>query len=268
MRVQGVILDWAGTTIDYGCFAPVAVFVDIFKNRGISITMEEAREPMGLLKWDHVQAICRMERVAGLWKTAFGQEPTEADVHSLYADFEQQIFEVLKEYTDPIPGAIEQVARLRRQGIKIGSTTGYTMEMMRTVTAEAKRKGYVPDCLVTPDEVPQGRPYPWMIYENAIRLGIYPMKHIVKVGDTLSDIREGVNAGAWTVGILKGGSELGMSEAEVNACDPDELAVKLAEVERRYRKAGVHYVIESIGALDPVIEEVNARLQAGDHPST
>ena len=34
-KVEGVIFDWAGTTVDFGCFAPVNVFIDIFKNAGI-----------------------------------------------------------------------------------------------------------------------------------------------------------------------------------------------------------------------------------------
>ncbi len=266
MKVQGVILDWAGTAVDYGCFAPVAVFVEVFAKRGITLTAEEARGPMGMLKRDHLRELCRLESVAEQWKAAFGRAPEEADVDSLYADFELMLFGILKQYATPIPGAIELVARLRSQGIKVGSTTGYTTEMMEIVSAEAKKQGYAPDGLVTPDEMPAGRPYPWMIHENAIRLGIYPMKHIVKVGDTISDIREGLNAGTWTVGILKGSSELGMTEAEVNACDPAALQRKLEEIGQRYRSEGAHYVIDSIGALDPVIEDINRRLAAGDSP--
>ncbi|NEN80941.1 phosphonoacetaldehyde hydrolase [Paenibacillus elgii] len=266
MTVQGVILDWAGTAVDYGCFAPVAVFVEVFAKRGITLTAKEARGPMGMLKRDHLRELCRLDSVAEQWKAAFGRAPEEADVDSLYADFELMLFSILKQYATPIPGAIELVARLRSQGIKVGSTTGYTTEMMEIVAAEAKKQGYAPDGLVTPDEMPAGRPYPWMIYENAIRLGIYPMKHIVKVGDTISDIREGLNAETWTVGILKGSSELGMSEAEVNACDPADLQRKLEEIEQRYRSEGAHYVIDSIGALDPVIADINRRLAAGESP--
>ncbi len=49
-KIEGVIFDWAGTMIDFGCFAPVHVFVNIFKDAGIDVTIEEAREPMGMLK--------------------------------------------------------------------------------------------------------------------------------------------------------------------------------------------------------------------------
>ena len=48
--LKAVILDWAGTTLDYGCHAPAVVFTEVFKRRGVDISMEEAREPMGAHK--------------------------------------------------------------------------------------------------------------------------------------------------------------------------------------------------------------------------
>ncbi|MFE5321375.1 phosphonoacetaldehyde hydrolase [Paenibacillus sp. NPDC056579] len=266
MKIQGVILDWAGTTIDYGCFAPLAAFIKAYENKGIAVTAEEARKPMGMLKRDHMQAIGEMDNVARQWQEKYGRPINDADLDEMYADFEQLLFSVLRDYAKPIPGAVELVSRLRQQGIKVGSTTGYTMEMMMIVAEEAKKNGYSPDCLVTPDEVPAGRPYPWMCYENAIRLDLYPMKHVVKAGDTISDVREGINAGAWSVGILKGSNELGMTEAEVQAGDSAELAAKLEEIKQRYLDAGAHYVIETIGDLDQVIEQINDRLAKGDRP--
>ncbi|SDW43242.1 phosphonoacetaldehyde hydrolase [Paenibacillus sp. CF384] len=266
MTIKGVILDWAGTTVDYGCFAPVAVFIEVFANKGIEITMDEARKPMGMLKIDHLRTLCEMERIAGLWEAKYGRIPNDADVNEMYTDFERILFSILANYAEPIPGVIELMERLRKQGIKIGSTTGYTFEMMKVVATEANKRGYAPDLLITPDDVPAGRPYPWMIYENAIRLDLYPMKHMVKAGDTISDIQEGVNAGVWTVGVLKGSSELGMTEAEVAACPPQELSEKLLAVELKYRAAGAHYVIDSIGELDTIIGLINARLEQGDKP--
>ena len=62
-----VVLDWAGTTVDFGCFAPAGVFVRVFAEMGVEISMREAREPMGLHKRDHIRAISHMERVAAAW---------------------------------------------------------------------------------------------------------------------------------------------------------------------------------------------------------
>lgn len=257
-KIKGVIFDWAGTMVDYGCFAPLLVFVNVFKNRGIDITAEEARGPMGMLKRDHIRALLQLERINELWKERYGGAPTEADVDSLYEDFEPMLFKDLALYTDPIPGALDVVAKLRAQGLKIGSTTGYTREMMEIVSKEAKLKGYEPDALVTPSEAAAGRPYPWMCYRNAELLGIYPMAVMVKVGDTISDILEGVNAGMWSVGVVKGGSELGLSEAEAEALPKDELQHKMDKVAERFKAAGAHFVIEQIGDLPHVIEMINA----------
>lgn len=258
--IQAVIFDWAGTTVDYGCFAPLDVFLEVFKKRGIEVTHTEAREPMGMLKWDHIDTMLKMERIADLWKAKYGRAPEKKDVDMLYADFEPMLFSILKNYCTPIPGVLELVARLRAAGIKIGSTTGYTAEMMAVVAPEAKKRGYAPDSMVTPSEMPAGRPLPWMCYQNAINLDVHPMSHIIKVGDTTSDIKEAVAAGAWAVGVIKGGSELGMTEKEVLDCDPDLLADRMEAVAKRFKAVGADYVIDTIGELDSLIPKINLRL--------
>jgi len=264
--IQAVVFDWAGTMVDYGCFAPLNVFMEVFRKKDIAITIEEARAPMGLLKRDHIREILRMERVSALWKECYGQLPEESDVDVLYADFEPMMLSVVHEYAEPIPGALALVERLREGGIRIGSTTGYTAEMMAIVTVEAKNLGYEPDHLVTPNDVSAGRPYPWMMYENAAALNVFPMYNMIKVGDTISDIQEGVNSGVWTVGVVKGGSELGMSEDEVNACHPDNLKQRMEAVASKFRSEGAHYVIDTIGDLDTLIPCINQRIQEGDRP--
>jgi phosphonoacetaldehyde hydrolase len=76
MRLQGIVLDWAGTAVDYGCIAPVQVFVEIFKSVGIESSMEEVRAPMGVLKWDHIKAMLDMPRIGGLFTQEFGRPQT------------------------------------------------------------------------------------------------------------------------------------------------------------------------------------------------
>ena len=81
-KIEGVIFDWAGTTVDFGCFAPVNVFIDIFKNAGIDVTMEEARAPMGMLKIDHIRALGSMPRISTLWEEKFRRVFNEQDVEN------------------------------------------------------------------------------------------------------------------------------------------------------------------------------------------
>lgn len=263
-RVEGVIFDWAGTTVDYGCFAPVNVFINIFKMRNINVTLEEAREPMGLLKIDHIKAMLSMERIDRLFEERFGRKWTQQDVEEMYADFEEQLFATLEDYTTPVPGAVELMKRLRERGIKIGSTTGYTKEMADIVGEGARTKGYEPDHRIAASEVAKGRPHPYMIFDNMMRLDLSDRSTVVKVGDTLSDIREGVNAGVWSVGILKGGSDLGLTQDEVERMDREELKERIDSVASKMKKAGAHYVIEEIGKLDEVLDHIQRRLDGGE----
>lgn len=190
-KVEAVVFDWAGTTIDYGCFAPLEVFLEIFRKQGVEITVDEARGPMGMLKIEHIRALLNQTRIRTEWERVKGSEPTEADVHALNDAFEENLFETLPHFTTPIPGVIELVASLRNKGIKIGATTGYTKAMMDIVAPQAAEQGYAPDCYFTADDVKAGRPYPWMCYRNAEALGVYPMDKMMKVGDTATDMKEG-----------------------------------------------------------------------------
>lgn len=260
MKIQGVIFDWAGTTIDYGCFSPVEAFISTFKSIGIELTFQEAREPMGMLKIDHTRALLEMPSVRERFYELFNRYPNEDDVKELYAKFEPTLFKTLKDYVVLNPYVKETVDKLKEMGIKIGSTTGYTKEMMDMILPVAKEKGYEPSCCIAADELGYGRPYPYMMYENARRLNIYPNKTIIKVGDTVVDMKEGVNAGAWAIGVILGSSELGLTYEEVQGMSKSELEVRMEKVRKKLYTAGADYVIDDMRGLIPVIEDINKKL--------
>ena len=267
-KIQGVIFDWAGTTVDFGCFAPVNVFVEIFKQAEIEITMEEARGPMGMLKIDHIRAILELPRVAGLWEAQYGKKADDEDVHRLYGQFEPMLLKSLAEYTDPIDEVIETVDDLRAKGLKIGSTTGYTDSMMAIVVPCAKEKGYAPDFWITPDATGScGRPYPYMIYRNMEVLKLQTPWQVVKVGDTHSDIQEAISAGVWAVGILVGSSQMGLDESTFKTLTEDEKEVVLAKTEKAFMKAGADFTIKTMGELPSLIEKINEALAIGKRPN-
>lgn len=132
-KIECVIMDWAGTAVDYGCFAPVAAFLKAFAEKGLTVTMEEARGPMGMTKIDHIRELFKLPSVTEQFKQNYNRNWTEEDVVSIYKEFEKHLFASLEEYTTPIPGVIEVIEKLKRDGIKIGSTTGYTTAMMDIV---------------------------------------------------------------------------------------------------------------------------------------
>ena len=256
-KISCVIMDWAGTAIDFGCFAPLNAFLKVFsEEKGIDITYKQAREPMGLLKIDHIKAILTMPEVAEKFRVRYGRDWNMDDVNEMYQSFEKHLFASLRDFTTPIPGVIETMQQLREQGIKIGSTTGYTQAMMDVVRPEAAAKGYVVDNLVTPNDVPAGRPAPYMIYKNMIDLAIPSVDYVVKVGDTIADIKEGVNAKVKSVGIILGSNEMGLTEAETLALAPEELNRRMEEVRARMLAAGADAVLNSITELPAYLESL------------
>ncbi|WP_278622896.1 phosphonoacetaldehyde hydrolase [Parabacteroides gordonii] len=257
-KISCVIMDWAGTTVDFGCFAPLNAFLKVFsEEKGIDITYRQAREPMGLLKIDHIKAILNMPEVNEKFRARYGRDWNMEDVNEMYVSFEKHLFASLSNFTTPIPGVLDTIKELRESGIKIGSTTGYTQAMMDVVRPGAAAKGYVVDNLVTPDNLPAGRPAPYMIYKNMIDLAIPSVDNVVKVGDTIADIKEGVNAKVWSIGIITGSNEMGITEEEYNRRTPDELAALKQEVRERMMVAGAHFVLDNITELPACIEKIN-----------
>jgi len=256
-RISAVILDWAGTTVDFGSFAPVNAFTVAFEAYGITPTMDETRAPMGMEKRAHVAKMLEGERLSALWLEKHGRPYTKNDVDAIYSKFEPALFAVLAEYTDPIDGVLDAVRQIRDMGISVGSTTGYTKAMMDIVVPSAKGKGYSPDCLICPEDTGFSRPYPYMIWRNLERMQIANIREVIKVGDTAVDMEEGKNAGCINVGVLKGSSMLGLSEKEYSEKSDAELNPLFVAAKKKYFDAGADYVIENISKLPDLILSMN-----------
>lgn len=262
-NIKAVIFDWAGTIIDYGCMAPTQVFIEVFRKKDIILSMEEARTPMGLAKKDHVRALFQLDTVQKQWLAEYGRMPSETDVENIYSELEPALSAIVKDYCDPIPGAIKLIKSLQDQGVKVGTTTGYVEEMMNNIIPITSANGLLPDAIVSSSEVSAGRPAPWMIYLNCEILDIYPLSQMVKIGDTIADIHEGKNAGMWTIGLTKSGNELGLSLAEANAADPIWLAEQIALAGRKLLNAGSDFVAEGVWDCWSVLEEIDNQIESG-----
>jgi len=264
--LKAVIFDWAGTVVDFGCRAPVEVFVRAFAAVGIRVDPAEARVPMGLPKWDHIKALGRQPAVAERWERAHGRAMTDGDVDRLYGMFLPLSVATVAEHATLIPGTLETVAALRSRRLAIGSTTGYGREIMDALMPAAVVQGYTPDCLVCPNQVPVGRPSPLMMYKAMLELGVYPAAAVVKVDDTQPGIEEGLAAGSWTVAVSVTGNEVGLSEADWNALPAEERQWRTEAAADRLRREGAHYVIGGVGDLMPVIDDIEERLARGERP--
>jgi len=267
VSIRLVIFDWAGTTVDHGCFAPVAPFVDALAHFGVQITLAEAREPMGVAKRDHLRALFEMPRVGQLWRAAHGRAWTEADLDRVYEEqFMPRQLESVRTHCRLIVGLLDSVAWLRERGIKIGTTTGYFAEAAQITWREAAAQGYAPDHNVSPADVPAGRPAPWMIYRNMEALGVYPPAAVVKIGDTVPDIEEGLAAGVWSVGVTRTGSDVGMTVEEFAALAPAGQHERVVRARQKLVSAGAHLVIDSVAEVPDLVTRINGFLADGERP--
>ncbi|MCL2819192.1 MAG: phosphonoacetaldehyde hydrolase [Actinomycetia bacterium] len=255
-RIHTVILDWAGTTIDYGCFAPVDAFIEAFEHFGITPTIEETRAPMGMEKKDHIRKMLDGDRLMTLWKETRGDMFTEQDVDDIYKRFEPALLSVLLSHCQLLPDVLETVKELRNRSIAIGSTTGYSHEMMALVAPAAAALGYSPDCLVCPEDVGTGRPAPNMIWLNIELLKTPSVLHVLKVGDTAADMQEGKFAGCLSAGVLRGSSMVGLSEDECDELDTTRREAIFDEAKQNYYKAGADFVIERFSDLPELIDTI------------
>mgnify|MGYP005843476193 CR=1 FL=1 len=256
-RFKAVVFDWAGTTIDFGSFAPMGVFVEAFARFGVEATVAEARAPMGAPKRDHVKAMMAMPSIRAQWERLRGRAPTERDIDEVYAVFVPMNEEVVARYAVLVPGAKAAIDGLRARGLKIGSTTGYTRSIMERVLPVAAAQGYVPDNLVCADDLPEGRPGPLGMYKCFIDLRVYPPSSVVKVDDTEPGILEGVAAGCPTVGVALSGNYVGLTPEELAATPAEEVARLRDAAAAKLRAAGADHVIDTVADLPALLDRLD-----------
>ena len=257
-RFRAAIFDWAGTTVDFGSFAPMGAFVRAFERFGITATIEQARGPMGAPKRDHVRAMLAEPEIARQWKDRFGSAPDEDSVTEVYQVFVPLNETVAGEYATLVPGCREAIGELRAMGLKIGSTTGYTRSIMAHVLPVAAAQGYAPDNLVCADDVPEGRPGPLGIYKCMLDLVVYPPQAIVKIDDTAPGIGEGVSAGCLTVGVALSGNAVGLSPEELGTKTPEEVNALREHASAVLRAAGADHIIDTVADLPALLKRLEA----------
>jgi len=260
-NIKGIILDWAGTSVDYGCMAPVKSFSAALANFGIIVNDLIIRKDMGLKKIDHLRSIFTDNSILEQWLTKYGTKPTEADLINVYETVEPMMIEIAPQYAKPITGAIEFMDTMKQNNVKVGSTTGYTQKIMEKLIPVAKSMGFSPDSIVLPNDVPQARPYPWMIYLNCIKMQTYPLSQMVKIGDTVADVQEGLNAGMWVIGLTLSGNEVGLSYNEVQKNEYEKLISINKNAKNKLLSAGAHYVADGIWDCIDILTEIDEKIK-------
>ena len=265
-QLQAAILDWAGTVVDFGSFAPTQIFVEAFAEFDVQVSIEEARGPMGMGKWDHIRTLCDVPEIAERYRKVFGRTPTDDDVTAIYNRFMPLQIEKIAVHSALIPGALDTLTGLRQGGLKIGSCSGYPKVVMDKVVELAAQNGYVADHVVATDETPNGRPWPAQALANVIALGIDDVAACVKVDATVPGILEGRRAGMWTVALVCSGNALGLTWEGYRALSAEKLESERQRIHALFAGSRPHYLIDTINELPEVIADINRRLAKGEMP--
>jgi len=258
MKIEAVITDWAGTVIDFGSFAPMGVFVEAFARFGVTVTIADARAPMGAPKRDHIRAMLTAPHIAAAWRAAQGADPDEAAIDRVYAVFLPLNEDVVAQYATLIPGAAEMATWARARGVRLGSTTGYTRAIMARVLPLAAGQGFAPEVCVCADDVPKGRPGPWQMYRVFADMTLLPGPHIVKVDDTPPGVAEGRAVGATVVGVALSGNLAGLAPGDLAALPEAERQAIRARAAAALRAAGADHVIDTVADLPALLERLGA----------
>jgi phosphonoacetaldehyde hydrolase len=265
-RIRLVVFDWAGTTVDHGCFAPVVPFVEVLRRHGVDVSTADARGPMGLDKKEHLHALLTLPHAAAQWRRVHGRDANAADIDGMFEEMAPLAVQSVRKHSDLIDGFVDVAKELRRRGIAIGSTTGYFTAAADACRERAAAQGFAPDAAFCASDVPRARPAPWMVLRNLEATGVYPAWAVLKVGDTVPDIQEGRNAGCWSAGVSATGNDPGLTAAELAALEPGERVRRIAAAAEPLRAAGAHAVVESVRDVPTLVDDLDARLRGGERP--
>jgi len=199
MNIELVVFDMAGTTVRdddavHHCLA------EALGAAGFRSTRDEINEVMGIAKPVAIATLLSRYRD--------GAPADPGAVQKIHADFLKRMLDYYENdpRVEPMPGAMECFGQLKSLGIKVALDTGFSQDIVRVIL---RRLGWtLPGLLVAAvgsDEVPHGRPHPDLLFEAMRRAQVKDPKRVAKVGDTPSDLGEGMAAGcALVVGVTNG----------------------------------------------------------------
>jgi phosphonatase-like hydrolase len=190
---QLVVFDLAGTTIKDSGHVPHA-FLSALVEHGIDVTFEQVRAVRGASKRD------------AIWQFIPEAPNRDGLAASAYAAFRRHLERLYQqERVEPVEGAEQLFTWLRDRGVRVAITTGFDRDITTMLLAALRWDGRFIDAVVCGDEVPRGRPAPYLIFRAIEAAGATGVQHVVNVGDTVLDLEAGRNAGVrWNVGVLTG----------------------------------------------------------------
>jgi len=221
-NIQLAVFDIAGTTVKDKGNVSVA-FMNAFKEYNLEVAREAVSKVMGFRKKDAIRMLLEKS-------TATSPDNNHDLIEQIHDAFTRNIISSYE--TDPelkpMPQAEEIFTVLKQGGIKIALNTGFTRAITDTIL-QRLQWAELPaiDMVICSDEVPQGRPFPYMIHSIMLQMDVTDSRAVVKIGDTKVDIEEGRNAGCGMVVSVTTGA---YTRNELEMYKPDHIIDSLEEL--------------------------------------
>jgi phosphonatase-like hydrolase len=202
--VDLVVFDLMGTVVkDAG--AMEEALKGTLTRYSIPFTDRDHRAMRGAAKEAAFQTI--IERTVGAGK---GSEWSRALAEEMYGTFKEKLREGYERMpAQEIPGSEATMRWLREHRVKVAATSAVDSDLTEPMLEKLGWAEGVFDCKVATQEVPAGRPAPYMIFTAMMRTSVMNVRRVAVVGDTPVDMQAGKNAGAgWVVGVLSGVGKL------------------------------------------------------------
>ena len=271
MIIRGCIFDLGGTIIDKYSITSLVCLKKAFSNKGINVKSSLIRKDMGLNKMEHIEELCQMDSIKQQWYKNYGNLISNKEKENIFKDFSKIQRKETIENMKVIPQTYNVIKKLQGMNIKIGATTGFDKEQTDRVKSILESNGVKLDnyvsstCLENP-----GRPHPYMIYENMKDLDLDDPRQIIKIDDTVTGIKEGLNAGCWSIGVARWSVNMNIdSYEEMNEFEKGlmknnnysdnyyQLFKKINSSKQILEKSGAHYVVRNLGEIIKIIEDIN-----------
>jgi len=175
--------------------------------RSVCDALGAAGVDVGIELVDPVMGMPKPLAIRTLLSEARGDTPSKEEVDAIHEDFRRRMIEHYRTAPGiaPMPGAEQVFAALRERGVKIALDTGFDRPILDTILARLGWDDGRLDATVTSDEVENGRPAPDLIFAAMAQTGVTDASHVAKIGDSESDLGEGIAAGCGLVCAIKNG---------------------------------------------------------------
>ncbi len=191
-KIQLVVFDIAGTTVKDNGEITFA-FQSALQEFGYLIPEEKIKPLMGYKKPEAIKMMLEEyeDDVALI---------TAQYINTIHGRFLKLMIDYYEtaETIEPLPHAEDMFLWLKERGVKIGLDTGFSSDITNVIIS---RLGWLKDgkvdYVISSNEVPSGRPAPYMIQKIMQACNVTDPGAVVKLGDTEVDVNEGKNAGCF-----------------------------------------------------------------------